>query len=177
MFRDSSWLGKLPPLRPASRRGSPCCSHVRPGDKLRERSKESRETRDEPATRACPTHPLYVGTQLLLPPHPKWFVEGQRWMRPHLRSFSHRPARAFIVKQSYFKNLRLNLRRSTLSYFNIKHTVADGVSNGNANGPFRNDFTSPVYLLCITFLEVSTIFSFQLILLWKSNRKRTKMKT
>ena len=44
--------------------------------------------------------------------------------------------------------------------FNIKHTVADGISNGNANGPFRNDFTSPVYLLCIIFLEVSTIFLF-----------------
>ena len=59
--------------------------------------------------------------------------------------------------------------------FNIKHTVADGISNGNANGPFRNDFTSPVYLLCIIFLEVSTIFSFQL---WKKEiEKRTKMKT
>ena len=44
--------------------------------------------------------------------------------------------------------------------FNITHTVADGISNGNANGPFRNDFTSPVYLLCIIFLEVSTIFLF-----------------
>ena len=44
--------------------------------------------------------------------------------------------------------------------FNIKHTVADGISNGNANGPFRNDFTSPVQLLCIIFLEVSTIFLF-----------------
>ena len=44
--------------------------------------------------------------------------------------------------------------------FNIKHTVADGISNGNANGPFRNDFTSLVYLICIIFLEVSTVFLF-----------------
>ena len=43
---------------------------------------------------------------------------------------------------------------------NIEHIVADGISNGNANGPFRNDFTSPVYLLCTIFLEVSTIFLF-----------------
>ena len=59
--------------------------------------------------------------------------------------------------------------------FNIKHTVADGISNGNANGLFRNDFTSPVYLLCIFVLEVSTIvylFNYE-----KGNRKRTKMKT
>ena len=34
------------------------------------------------------------------------------------------------------------------------------ISNGNADEPFRNDFTSPVYLLCIIFLEVSTIFLF-----------------
>ena len=33
----------------------------------------------------------------------------------------------------------------------IKHTVANGISNGNANRPFRNDFTSPVYLQCIIF--------------------------
>ena len=59
--------------------------------------------------------------------------------------------------------------------FNIKHTVADGISNGNANGPFRNDFTSPVYLLCIIFLEVSTIYSFQF--LKKEIEKRTKMET
>ena len=59
--------------------------------------------------------------------------------------------------------------------FNIKHAVADGNSNGNANGPFRNDFTSLVYLLCIIFLEVSTIYSFQF---WKKEiEKRTKMKT
>ena len=58
--------------------------------------------------------------------------------------------------------------------FNIKHTVADGNSNGNANGPFRNDFTSPVYLLCIVFLEVSTIF---FSILKMEIEKRTKMKT
>ena len=59
--------------------------------------------------------------------------------------------------------------------FNIKHTVADGISNGNANGPFRNDFTSPVYLLCIIFLEVSTIFLFNYEK--REIEKRTKMKT
>ena len=59
--------------------------------------------------------------------------------------------------------------------FNIKHTVADGISNGNANGPFRNDFTSPVYLICIIFLEVSTIFLFNYEK--REIEKRTKMKT
>ena len=61
---------------------------------------------------------------------------------------------------------------------NIKCTVADGYSNGNAHGPSRNDFTSPFYFLSIftiriifaIFLEVSMIFSFQ-----KGKRKR-KMK-
>ena len=59
--------------------------------------------------------------------------------------------------------------------FNIKHTVADGISNGNANGPFRNDFTSPVYLICIIFLEVSKIFLFNCEK--RETEKRTKMKT
>ena len=47
---------------------------------------------------------------------------------------------------------------------NIKCTVADGYSNGNAHGPSRNDFTSPFYffrifttrILFVMFLEVNT---------------------
>ena len=55
--------------------------------------------------------------------------------------------------------------------FNIKHTVADGTSNGNANWPFRNNSTSPVYLTCIIFLKVSTTFLFK-----KEKKKKKKKK-
>ena len=59
--------------------------------------------------------------------------------------------------------------------FNIKHTVADGISNGNANGPFRNDFTSPVYLLCIIFS--GSKYDFLFAIMKKEIEKRTKMNT
>ena len=36
-------------------------------------------------------------------------------------------------------------RNSMESIADRKHAVADGISNGSANGPFRNDFTSPVH--------------------------------
>ena len=52
---------------------------------------------------------------------------------------------------------------------NIEHTVADGISNGNAHGPSRNAFTSPVYfqsvftirIFCAILLEVSKHFLFK----------------
>ena len=52
---------------------------------------------------------------------------------------------------------------------NIEHMVVDGISNGNAHGPSRNEFTSPVYfqsvftirIFCAILLEVSKHFSFQ----------------
>ena len=70
---------------------------------------------------------------------------------------------------SYHDSLRSLGCQHTDVVFNITHTVADGISNGNANGPFRNDFTSPVYLICIILLEVSTIFLFNYE---KGNRKK-----
>ena len=52
---------------------------------------------------------------------------------------------------------------------NIEHTVADGISNGNAHGPSRNEFTSPfliniftIRILFAIFLEVSTNVSFEI---------------
>ena len=51
-------------------------------------------------------------------------------------------------------------------------TVADGISNGNANGPFRNDFTSPAYLICIFFLEVQVRFFFSITGMKNGNRKK-----
>merc|ERR1712078_977190 len=47
--------------------------------------------------------------------------------------------------------------------FNRKHTVADGISNGNANGPFRYDFTSLVYLLCTFFPGSKYEFFFSIL--------------
>ena len=58
---------------------------------------------------------------------------------------------------------------------NIEHTVADGISNGNAHGPSRTEFTSDysfksfyyfigiftIRILFAIFLEVSTNVSFQ----------------
>ena len=73
------------------------------------------------------------------------------------------------------------LRSFTFDIFShyVHHTCSPHttphISNGNANGPFRNDFTSPVYLICIIFLEVSTIFLFNYEK--REIEKRTKMKT
>ena len=62
------------------------------------------------------------------------------------------------------------------------HIVADGFSNGNAERLSRNDFTSPLYFICIftiriifaIFPEVRTNFLFKIA---KNQRKRTKKKT
>ena len=63
---------------------------------------------------------------------------------------------------------------------NIEHIVVDGISNGNAHGPSRNEFTSPfcfisIFTIRILFAilsEVRTTFSFQI-----SKRKRMMKKT
>ena len=111
------------------------------------------------------------------------------WLRTHIKDFTAGSVAANIYYQYTFWIHISNLFPSHICshtmrslgcqhtdvVFNIKHTVADGISNGNANGPFRNDFTSPVYLLCIIFLEVSTIFLFNHEK--REIEKRTKMKT
>ena len=98
------------------------------------------------------------------------------WLRTHINDFTAGSVAANIYKQYIFwihisyllpSHICSHTMRSlgcqhTDVVFNIKHTVADGISNGNANGPFRNDSTSPVYLLCICLLEVSTNVPFQL---------------
>ena len=37
---------------------------------------------------------------------------------------------------------------------NIEHTVADGISNRNAHGPYWNDFTSPFYFQNIFTIRI-----------------------
>ena len=63
---------------------------------------------------------------------------------------------------------------------NIEHIVADGISNGNAHGPSRTEFTSDssfyfigiftIRILFAIFLEVSTNVSFQ-ICKYKNRKK------
>ena len=43
---------------------------------------------------------------------------------------------------------------------NIEHTVADRISNANAHGPSKNEFTSPFYFLSVFTVRIRfAIFS------------------
>ena len=53
--------------------------------------------------------------------------------------------------------------------FNIKNTIADGISNGNANGPFRTDFYISGIPSMYNFSGSKYDFSFQL---WKKKYKK-----
>ena len=108
-----------------------------------------------------------------------------RQTRMHTSIIYHQPNILFYLCFRFFSHHRSSTMGSFGFHYsdvviNIEHIVADGISNENAHGLSRNEFTSPfcfisIFTIRILFAilsEVRTTFSFQI-----SKRKRMMKKT
>ena len=89
----------------------------------------------------------------------RWIYGVSRQTRMHTSIIYHQPNFLFYICYKFSSHHR----SSTMGSFgfqysdvvlNIEHIVADGISNGNAHGPSRNEFTSPFCFISIFTIRI-----------------------